>query len=99
MTRAQYLSDHGLTVREFAAKAEMSPSFLWEITTADAAKRKNPSLDMAVRIQKATNGEVAVGDWPKLARIAKEVHALKSVSDRKAIQVCPEKNINSGGRA
>ena len=73
----RHIQDANLTLREFARREGISPSFLSEITATDAKKRKSPSLAMALKLQKATHGEVAVSDWPKLAEVAAAVHELK----------------------
>lgn len=73
-TLIQHLRDNNLSLREFARRADISPSFLSEITTDDPLKRKNPSLAMALKIQVWTKGAVAVSDWPKLAEVANAIH-------------------------
>ena len=73
-TLSQYLADAGITVRAFAVRAEISPSFISELTAKDEGRRKSPSLDVAKRIQAASGGVVAVGDWPGLKAIADAVN-------------------------
>jgi len=73
----QHIEDANLTLREFARREGISPSFLSEITAKDPDKRKSPSLAMAVKLEAATNGAVSVADWPKLAEVANAVHGLR----------------------
>jgi len=84
----QHIKDANLTLREFARREGISPSFLSEITAKDADKRKSPSLEMALKLQTATRGAVSVADWPKLAEVANAVHGLKR-GDTGAIRQAP----------
>jgi len=51
----------------------MSASFLSELLSTEADRRKSPSLALALKIQSATGGAVTVADWPKLAEIGKAI--------------------------
>lgn len=55
---SSYRAKNGLSQREFAELASLSPSYLCEIEKGD----KIPSLKAARRIQKATNGEITLDD-------------------------------------
>ena len=82
----QHLRDNNLTLREFARRVDISPSFLSEITADDPSKRKNPSLAMALKIQGGTKGAVAVSDWPKLAEVANAIRANQGGNASSALQ-------------
>lgn len=56
-------------MREAAAKLGVSRPYLYDLLS----EKRQPSLEVALRIEKATEGEVAITDWPKLARIAEAV--------------------------
>lgn len=92
----QHLRDENLSIRGFAARSGLSPSFLSEITAAEPEKRKSPSLQTALRIQKATGGKVSVSDWPKLAEIAKAVHEEKRGHDPASVQGAVRENADRG---
>uniref|UniRef100_UPI00345C561D helix-turn-helix transcriptional regulator n=1 Tax=Roseovarius sp. BRH_c41 TaxID=1629709 RepID=UPI00345C561D len=51
-----YLKSVKCTQRQFAAKLNVSPSYLNEIVKGT----KSPSLSLAIRIENETGGEVAV---------------------------------------
>ncbi len=65
---SEYLKETGQTYRQFASKVPMSPSFLSELLSEG---RKSPSVDLALKIQKATGGAVEITDWPKLAELGR----------------------------
>jgi len=56
---AAYLSEHGITQREFAASVCASPSYLSEIISG----AKRPGMDLAFAIERATNGAVPMSSW------------------------------------
>ena len=88
----QHIKDANLTLREFARREGISPSFLSEITATDPIRRKSPSLGMALRLQRATDGAVCVHDWPKLAEVADAVHGIKVGGATSNVQGCTPKD-------
>ena len=71
ITLAEHIkSQSGKTLTAWAESFEISRPYLYGIL--DGTRR--PSLDVAVRIQRATNGAVSVGDWPHLAAVASAVN-------------------------
>ncbi|HAW53702.1 MAG TPA: hypothetical protein DCX29_01735 [Hyphomonas sp.] len=96
---SQFLAEERITVRAFAAKAEISPSFLSELTAKNETRRKSPSLEVALRIQRASKGRVAVADWPELKAIADAVHDFKPDDPASPVQGDVAQASHSGGAA
>jgi transcriptional regulator with XRE-family HTH domain len=61
-TLTEYLGKSGITQRQLALKSGVSASYLNEIVR----QLKSPSLSTALRIQKATGGEVDIETLVKL---------------------------------
>lgn len=55
-TLTEYLGKSGITQRQLAVAARVSPSYMNEIVQ----KLKTPSLAVALRIHRATGGEVEI---------------------------------------
>ena len=58
-------------MRETAEHLGLSRPYLYDLIK----DRRDPTLDVAKRIARATNGEVPVGAWPKFAAIAEAMQA------------------------
>ncbi|MCB5412161.1 helix-turn-helix domain-containing protein [Pseudogemmobacter faecipullorum] len=56
---ATYLNKHRLAQRSFAERVGCSPSFLSDLL----AGRRVPGLSLAVRMERATGGEVKAVHW------------------------------------
>lgn len=60
MTLTEYLEAEGLKPAQFAQALGAEPSTVTRLVNRD----RGPSLDMALRIEAATKGQVTVRDWP-----------------------------------
>lgn len=58
-----YLSNAGMTQREFAAKVGVDQSIISRLSKDVNKGGMTPSLDLAFRIQRATRGKVPASSW------------------------------------
>ncbi|WYK04454.1 helix-turn-helix transcriptional regulator [Cereibacter sphaeroides f. sp. denitrificans] len=56
---SQFLTDHSITQRDFAARIGTSASYLSEIVSG----RKTPGLELAFTIERVTGGNVPASSW------------------------------------
>lgn len=56
-------------MRQAADALGVSRPYLYDLMSG----KRQPSFNTALRIEKATAGEISVADWPNLARIAEAV--------------------------
>ena len=61
----EYLTTHGITQAAMAADVGVTQSALSKLCSG-----KQPSLDLALRIERATSGQIAVEDWPAFCQLA-----------------------------
>jgi len=61
MKMRMFLKAHGLTQREAAAKLDISRPHLAQIVSG----AKRPGLDLALRIERLTDGAVPVSSWAR----------------------------------
>lgn len=66
MTLAEYLEAEGLKPTQFAQALGAEPSTVTRMVHGE----RGPSLDMALRIEAATDGKVTVRDWPSRLPLA-----------------------------
>lgn len=71
MKLAEFISTSGMTDAKFAAAVGLSRSYL----TAIKLNKKSPSAEVAMRIERATNGRVRLEDWPSLAPLMRFLKA------------------------
>ena len=64
MTLTEYLSDQSLKPTQFATSLGVEPSTIIRMVNGE----RRPSLDMALRIEEATEGKVTTRDWPEIEK-------------------------------
>lgn len=63
-------------MREIAEKLGVSRPYLYDLIKGE----REPSITVAVKIANATGGEVAVSDWPNLAKIADAIRSSEAAA-------------------